>query len=303
MTDTVENQSAAPAASSAPATGEPSPQAPAEQTGTPPAADAPNQAPTATAGEAEDGDSEGASRKKESRKDRQKRAMQLLAAENEELRRKLGPGARPNEDATPKPAGAAEAQPPKEADFNGDYLAYERALNAWNTEQAVIKAAERVEARNRAAREEAEKSASEAREAARFRELMLDHQDRVEELSERIPDFDETIKAAADVKLRNEVVEAILESDKSALLQYHLAKNTEKARELNGLTGRELARAIGRLEGAVRLPAAKKATEASPPVAPLNGAAAATSFDPAKAEMDDYVANFAERKKRLVARA
>ena len=183
----------------------------------------------------------------------------------------------------------AAAMPPREADF-GDVQAYERALNAWNVELSAERAFRRIVAQERA-------DAEAARDAEVNRERVIAHVERIEELKDRVPDFNDTMKAAAMINLRNEVAQEILGSEKSALIQYHLAKNPDRARELNGLSGRELARAVGRLEGAVRLPPSRKATDATPPLAPLRGAAA-LSFDPAKAEMDEYVANFAERRKR-----
>ncbi len=228
------------------------------------------------------GDDEGqAPSKRPSRSQRLQRKVQLLTAELEEMRR----AARP-----PDAGFAPEDIPPHEADFDGDFLGYERALNAYHVRQAT-----RDAVRAEAERERGERSV--ARHAEMQRDRAIAHLDRVDEIKERVPDFEETVKAAAGVKLRDEVVDEILGSEKSALIQYHLAKNHEKARELNGLTGRELARAIGRLEGAVRLPA-RKATDATPPLQPLSGAAM-PSFDPARAEMDAYVANFAARKRRL----
>jgi hypothetical protein len=55
------------------------------------------------------------------------------------------------------------------------------------------------------------------------------------------------------------------------------------------MSGRELAREMGRLEATVKLPTAKKQTTAPPPLEPLKGGASG-SFDPEKASMDDYVA-------------
>ena len=219
--------------------------------------------------------------KRASRSQRLQRKVQLLTAELEQLRS----AARP-----PDAGFAAEDMPPHEADFDGDFLGYERALNAYHVRQAT-----RDAVRREAERERGERSA--ALHAEMQRDRAIAHLDRIDEIRERVPDFEETVRAAAGVKLRNEVVDAILGSDKSALIQYHLAKNHDRAYELNSLTGLELARAIGRLEGAVRLPA-RRATDATPPLPPLSGAAM-PPFDPARAEMDAYVANFAARKRRL----
>ena len=273
MTDMVENQPAAPA-DIAPASGEASaPAVPYEE----PAQSAEPEKPAAPSGaEGNDGDEE---QKRPSRSQRLQRKVQLLTQEVDELRRTA---VRP-QDAAP----SLQYPPPREGDFNGDYLAYERALNAWNVEQAAVRAVYQVADAERNAR-------SAAHHAELRRERVIAHVERVEDLKERVPDFDDTMKTAAGINLRDEVAAEILGSDKSALIQYHLAKNPDKARDLNGLTGRELARAVGRLEGAVRLPAAKRATEATPPVHPLTGAAS-PGFDPFRSDMDQYAANFRAR--------
>ena len=74
------------------------------------------------------------------------------------------------------------------------------------------------------------------REAEVHREHVVAHLDQVEELKERVPDFHDAMKVAATIKLREDVLDEILRSEKSALVQHHLAKNSEKARELNGLS-------------------------------------------------------------------
>ena len=178
-------------------------------------------------------------------------------------------------------------QPPREADFNGDRLAYLQAHQAFGMRQAAREAV-----RSQVEREHAHRAA--LHEAASHRERVVAHYERVDELKDRVGDFDHAMKVAASINLRPDVAREILGSEKSALIQYHLAKNPDKARELNGLSSRELVRAIGRLEGAVRLPAARRATWATPPVHPLTGATSA-SFDPFKAEMDEFAAHWNAR--------
>ena len=163
---------------------------------------------------------------------------------------------------------------PQEADFNGDTVAYERALNAHSVRQAAREAIQQEVAREHVER-------LHTREAEAHREHVVAHLDRVEELKERVPDFSDAMKVAATIQLREEVLDEILRSEKSALVQYYLAKNPERARELNGLGGRELSRAVGRLEGAVRLPT-KRATGATPPVQPLTGASGRRSIRSAR---------------------
>jgi len=242
-----------------------------------PAPETPEQLPEAAGQGEEPEEDEGVRRP--SRSQRYQRRIALLTAENDDLRRRAN--VRSTDAGWPAPEW-----PPQEADFNGDTRAYERALNAHHVRQAA----------REAVRQEAERDRGErllAREAEAHREHVVAHIDRVEELKERVPDFHDAMKVAATIKMREEVLDEILRSEKSALVQYYLAKNPEKARELNGLTGRELARAVGRLEGAVRLPA-RRATGATPPVQPLTGASG-PSFDPVRAEMAAYAADYKRR--------
>jgi hypothetical protein len=99
------------------------------------------------------------------------------------------------------------------------------------------------------------------------------------------------LKSGGQVPVAPQVADEILNSEKSALLQYHLAKNPDKLKELNQMSGRELAREIGRLEGRVHLPKAKTATEASPPLTDVKGGAAA-AFDPHKTDDMDAFATW-----------
>ena len=172
------------------------------------------------------------------------------------------------------------------------YLAFERALNAWNIEQAVEKGVQRKV--DQARRDEMRRQEAQARA-----EAIDSHVERMDEARERISDFDQVLKTAGDVKVSPAVAGEILDSDKSALLQYYLAKNPDKVRELNGLSGRELAKEIGRLEGRVHLPKPKTATGASPPLSDVRGGAA-PAIDLATADMDQYVAM---RRKQIAAKA
>ena len=259
-----------------------------------PAAEAPNTpAPVATPehpepepqaeGQGED-QAEGAQRP--IRMQRYQQQIALLTAAKDNLLRQANTAL-----PTPEALDRLPDQPPRESDFKGDRAAYERALTAFNAAEAVRAAVRGEDARERLVR------LLEV-EVEILRERELAHLDRVEQLKRQIPDFGEAMKAAAAIDMRDDVLDEIVRSEKSALIHYHLAKNPDRARELNGLTGRELARAIGRLEGAVRLPA-RRATGATPPVQPLTGATG-PSFDPHKAEMTAYAADY---KRRQQARA
>lgn len=167
---------------------------------------------------------------------------------------------------------------PTEADFPNDYFAFEAARNSWNVRQAV---------RDEVAR--AKQSELRVVERERHNERLEVYEEAADQARERIPDFDKVVRSATDINLKPEVVEELLASDKSALLQYHLAKNPDKARDLNGMSGKELAREIGRLESRVHLPAPKKTTQAEPPLTQPKGGVA-PPVDLNTADMATYVA-------------
>ena len=181
----------------------------------------------------------------------------------------------------PTAAGEKEDKPPREEDF-GDWFAWQRAMTAHEAGKAA-KEAIRGEFKTR---EDSDRS---TKQAEIVRERAIAHAERVEDARETITDFDQVMTTMKGVNVRNEVIDEIMSSDKSALLSYYLAKNPEKLQALDRLSGRELAREMGRLEGSIRMPAAKKQTAAPTPLNPLKGGASG-SFDPEKASMDDYVA-------------
>jgi glycerol-3-phosphate cytidylyltransferase-like family protein len=179
-------------------------------------------------------------------------------------------------------ASETDEKEPVEADFSGDFFAFQHAMTAFKAGKAARDAIEKV-FQTREQKDNAEKQASVARER---REA---HLERVEDAREVIADFDQVMKAMDGVKVRNDVIDEIMSSDKSAEISYFLAKNPQKLAEMDRMSGKELAREMGRLEATLKLPTAKKQTSAPAPLSALKGGASG-SFDPEKASMDDYVA-------------
>jgi hypothetical protein len=99
------------------------------------------------------------------------------------------------------------------------------------------------------------------------------HLERLKEARGTVTDFDRVLQKMTGVNVRDELIDEIKESDKSALLTYHLASNPDKLAELNHMSDRERAREIGRLEATLKLPSGKKQTSAPPPPSTLRGAA------------------------------
>lgn len=175
---------------------------------------------------------------------------------------------------------------PKEADFPGDYLAYERAQRQYETRKAIRDENRRVEQRNA--------DDVKAREA---RQRVGAYNDRVARVRDRIPDFDKVIQSGAvdattgqPRQIRDDVVDLVMESDKGPLLAYHLAKNPDKVAALNRMSPRDAAREIGRLEARIRGPQTKKVTNAPAPKAPLRGGGGKSEKDLAEQSVEDYFA-------------
>jgi hypothetical protein len=171
-----------------------------------------------------------------------------------------------------KTASDSEEKAPQEADYPNDWFAWQQALTAFNAGKA---AGEAIDKRL-GAREQAER---EAKQAEIARERKVAHAERVEDAREVIADFDAVMAEMKGVNVRNDVLDEIMSSDKSALLAYHLAKNPNELDALNSMSGRELARAMGRLEATVKLPEAKKQTSAPPPLSRPNGGSSPRSPD------------------------
>jgi hypothetical protein len=202
------------------------------------------------------------------------RLAEELAAERarrEELEKKLS-GA-PSPDAKP-----GIDREPREEDFPNDYFAFERAKTAWEVRQAI-----------RAEREQEDSVRRQARSNEARMELVDEYAEHVETVRERIPDYDQVVNKA-NRQIPDELADEILAAgSKAPLITYYLAQNPQKLEQLVNLSGKALAREVGRIEAKVHLPQAKKATEASPPPSiPKGGAAPA--FDPFKTDdMDAYV--------------
>lgn len=161
-------------------------------------------------------------------------------------------------------------KPPREEDFPGDWFAFDRAKTAYEAGKAAREAI-----RKEFKTKEDSERASEQSKAARARAEA--HAERVEDVKDVITDFDDVMAEMKGVNVRDDVIEEIMSSEKSALLAYHLAQNPEKLEALNRMNPRELAREMGRLEATVKMPTAKKQTSAPAPASSVKGGASPSS--------------------------
>lgn len=191
-----------------------------------------------------------------------------LLDENAELQRRLEEVTR----KTSAPDAGGGEKEPKEEDYNGDWWAYQNAKTAYDARQAIREELKKD-------RDTREASERETKQATIARERASAHAERVEAAREDIADFDEAMSEMKGVQVRQELIDEIMSSEQGAYLQYYLAKNPDKLEALNSLSGRELAREMGRLEATVKKPEAKKATSAPAPMSRPKGGAAPASVD------------------------
>lgn len=178
-------------------------------------------------------------------------------------------------------SAAIESSEPKEADYNGDWTKYQADYAAWKTAKSF------KETLNERDQREAE-----ARLKDRMREAAEEFGDRAAEYKASVADFDTVIEAFAKSggSFSNDLQQELLESEQGPALAYHIAKSPGLANELNGMSTREVAREIGRLEAKLTGPQPKKQTQAPKPLAPITGGTASPAKDPAKMSTAEYVA-------------
>jgi hypothetical protein len=195
------------------------------------------------------------------------RLKQRLAQTEAELAQLKGQSKPAGEDIETR-VRARLGEPPKEADFNGDYIAYERKLTAYETAQMLARAD---------VSREIEREAAE-RESLR-REAQYDHEERVQDARKRIPDFDKVVATAAQIRLSDTATDLIRESERGPEIMYAIAKNPKLAESLNDPSPIRAAMAFGELQAKLTVPQPKKATGAPPPSAAVRGGAAPRSAD------------------------
>lgn len=206
---------------------------------------------------------------------RLKRERDALRQEVELLRSRAAPAA-DDSAAIDQIVRREIGDPPKETDY-ADWFAYERALNAYETDKRIVT-------------REVKSRATQAQTAQRqaMDDLVADHAERVAEAVKAIPDFAEVLSKANDrTHPVTPVVERlILQSEKSALLQYHFAKNAADLRRVNGLDALSAAKEVGKLEARLSLAKPSTATRTPPPTnAPKGGASPASQ----EARMEAYL--------------
>jgi hypothetical protein len=147
---------------------------------------------------------------------------------------------------------------PNAEDFT-DYDQYIEALTDWKTDQ---KFAQR-EAEQ--ARKQAEKSQQTEAERTNERQNEL-----LENGERKYDDFEDVVKSDKTVYSRAAYL-SILESDQSADIVYHLAKNPDEAKRISELPAYAQAKEIGKLEDKLLQKPKPKPSNAPEPITPIEG--------------------------------
>lgn len=165
---------------------------------------------------------------------------------------------------------------PRPEEFPGNFPAFARALRAYEVRRAV--------------RDEHARAASAGQVPTELQRVRAAaYGERLSEVKDRIPDFDETLQEARRIDIRDDVRDLILESAKGPLIAYHLAKNLDKVEELNRMPQLAAAREIGRLEARIRGPQPKRRTSAPPPLTPPRGGTGGVAKKVEHMSMDEYI--------------
>jgi hypothetical protein len=242
-----------------------------------PSEDAPKAEPEGEDADTDDGDGDEPAedpQPKRKRPGKYQRTVSRLEGEIEQMKALL------RQQAAPVPQKAPEATPePKQEDFT-DYAAYLDARTEWKaraTTQQIIQQERQKFAAAQTTR--AEQAAATAYFA------------KVETAKAKYDDF-EDVAFADDVPITDPMTRAIMGAENGPDIQYYLATHLDEARAISRQDPYSQIRAIGRLEAKLSTPSPKKTTTAPKPVKPLGGTGAGGvgQTDPAKMDMDQYVA-------------
>lgn len=185
---------------------------------------------------------------------REREARESLEARIKELEAKVNPpAAQPDDELGPEP---------KPEQFT-DMYEYAKALAEYTADKKLIERDNEEKARKAAAEQE-----------AKFKAWA----DRVNAAKNELPDFDDMVQSA-DVRVSDQVRDAIIESEHGPKILYYLAENAEFARKLADMSVVSAVREIGKIEARFEKTKAEPEvnavvgkSKAPAPITPLRGA-------------------------------
>lgn len=198
-----------------------------------------------------------------------------------------------------------DIQPPKQepqqpqGDFIPPGYPAEPALDAFEDWDAYNRAMVRWEAGRLLAERDYQAEQTKAKTA---KQTVLDgHAARMEAATAKYEDMDEVFALAPAISFNNTTWDAIIESDQSADIAYHLAKNPQEAERIVSLSPVQQIKEIARLEDKFKGASApvKRVSQAPKPVNPVGDAGEAPAVDPDKMSDDEWLKFERERLAKL----
>lgn len=169
----------------------------------------------------------------------------------------------------PEPDPVAQAgfvppglSPKPQLDQFEDYDQYVEALGAWGAEKTIL-------TREYTAQQTQKQTAQQA--------VFKTHAERMEAAKEKYADLDDVMALAPDCQFNQDAFAAILESEQSADIVYHLSKNAKEAERIAALPPVKQIMEIARLEDKFKATPAqpvKRVSQAPAPINTLGGAGA-----------------------------
>lgn len=197
------------------------------------------------------------------------RKIEKLELENQALRQKY------ENYQAPKPVTSKQA--PDLNDYE-TYDEYNRATIAWNVQQA-------IEATKKENEEETKKKELKTRQD--------NFNKRVQNLDDTYEDYEEVIHDGfSGVKIREDLLEMIQESDVGPQVAYYLAQNADALESINSnkKTPAAIARELIKIEGQVSKAPEVKTSKLPTPIKPLSGTKAKSAPDISNMSTDQYLA-------------
>ncbi len=166
-------------------------------------------------------------------------------------------------------------------DFLGAQDSYYEALTDYKAKKAIEEYEE-----SKTVRKEKEEL------AAKQREVEQSWEDKIDSLDETYDDFDEVMGKYKDTLFRNDLIQAIRESDVGPQVQYHLGKNPELLNRLNAKTISPFAiyKEITKIESQLsNQKPAVRVSKSSEPITPVKGSSR-SSVNLSNLDTDSYMA-------------
>ena len=191
-------------------------------------------------------------------------------------------------EAQQRPPTPSDAEP-KLDDFNGDYLAFEKASVAFAAKQAI-----------RSELEQQRRQDLQARQVEARHESLQDFEERANEAKVKLPGFDDAIDTLFGTlgPLPESIRDKIADSDNGPQILYYLAKNPGAARDLYQSGPLDAVYEIGKLDQRMSLPKARNVTKAPPPMSTPKGGATPPSDIHMAAKSED-ISNYAKMRSAM----